>query len=74
MKKDWSSPELKGLAFTQTKESKEHHAINSEYSRSTWICSCGETFISKEALKQHIYLFWDSDTGNGTEHWEKQLS
>lgn len=74
MKKEWGSPELKGLALTQTNESKEHHAVNSEYSRSTWRCSCGETFTSTNDLIKHINLFWGSNSSDRAEHWEKQLS
>ncbi|MDB8558240.1 hypothetical protein [Turicibacter sanguinis] len=71
--KKWQNPILNDLSVNHTNESIEHYAVDND-SRSTWLCSCGNTFNSREELRKHIDKFWDDSTNDGTEHWEKQLS
>ncbi len=75
-KRKWNQPYFKDLSVSGTNESNEHHAVSTlELSeKSTWICSCGRTFSSKEDLKSHTDEFWDGPTGPGSNHWEQQLS
>ena len=72
-KKEWIQPAVQNLEVSSTNESSEHHEFNTD-ARSTWVCSCGLTFNSKDDLKAHTDQFWNGDTGSGDKHWEEQLS
>lgn len=70
--KKWETPILNDLSVNHTNESVEHYALN-DNSKSTWICSCGNTYGSVEALNKHIEEFWPGKP-NGTEHGSVKLS